>query len=179
MWSYVQLSALYILTLKLKRIMKIVTALLSFFSLLTIGTNAQTKKPTTHHCSSEADCCNQNKTKGTLQNPKTVFPMTTPAKIKQVTCKLTSPELRKRKEEVIAVLKCKVLEKEELKDGYRYTFEGSDTMMDALVEFIKTERQCCNFISFNLTVNDEESNLWLSLTGPEGAKDFIKTELDF
>ena len=158
--------------------MKLTTGLFSLYSFLTIGANAQISKPAVQKCSSEDACCSSDKTKQSTPNTKTAFAMTAAVKTKQVACKLTTPELRKRKEEVIAVLKSKVLEKVELKDGYRYTFEGSDAMMDSLVEFIKTERQCCNFFTFNLTVSDDESSLWLSLTGPDGAKEFIKAELD-
>ncbi|HEV7330168.1 MAG TPA: hypothetical protein VGN63_03935 [Flavisolibacter sp.] len=158
--------------------MKIVTGLLTLLSLFTAGANAQTKKNTAHQCTPGDACCSQDKPKATPVNTKTTLPMTAAVKTKQVACKLTTPELRKRKEEVIAVLKNKVLEKVELLDGYRYAFEGSDAMMDTLVEFIKTERQCCNFFTFNLTISDDESSLWLSLTGPADAKEFIVAELD-
>lgn len=98
-------------------------------------------------------------------------------KKKEVSCKLTSPELRKRKEEVIAVLKSKVLEKQELADGYKYKFEATDDMLDQLTSFLKSERACCDFFDFNLALSDKI--VWLSITGPDGAKDFIKTEMDF
>lgn len=97
-------------------------------------------------------------------------------KKKEVSCKLTSPELRKRKEEVIAVLKSKVLEKQELVDGYKYKFEATDDMLDQLTSFLKSERACCDFFDFNLALSDKI--VWLSITGPDGAKDFIKTEMD-
>ena len=47
---------------------------------------------------------------------------TTVKKKKVVACQLTSPELQKRKEEVLASLKAKVLEKIELGNGYQYKF---------------------------------------------------------
>ncbi|RYZ60699.1 MAG: hypothetical protein EOO14_06920 [Chitinophagaceae bacterium] len=158
--------------------MKIAAGLLTLLSLLTVGANAQTKKPATHQCTPGDACCSQDKTKVPPVNTKTTLPMTAAVKSKQVACKLTTPALRKRKEEVIAVLKNKVREKTELQDGYRFTFEGSDAMMDTLVDFIKTERQCCNFFTFNLTVSDDESSHLLSLTGPDGAKEFIVSELN-
>jgi hypothetical protein len=49
-------------------------------------------------------------------------------------------------------------------------------MIDELVEFIKTERACCDFFIFNLSISSK-SEAWLEITGPRGAKDFIKTEL--
>ena len=95
----------------------------------------------------------------------------------ELSCKLTSTELRKRKEEVIAVLKAKILEKHELTDGYKYRFEATDEMLDLLTDFLKSERACCNFFDFNLALKDKI--VWLYITGPEGVKDFIKTELEF
>ena len=70
---------------------------------------------------------------------------------KPLTCKLTTPELQKRKATVIADLKELVLEKKELENGYSYKFEGKDEILDKLNEFIKTERMCCDFFTFQLT----------------------------
>lgn len=38
---------------------------------------------------------------------------------RQISCKLTTPQLRERKATVIASLKARVIGREELKDGYR------------------------------------------------------------
>ncbi|MBX3254903.1 MAG: hypothetical protein KF862_12240 [Chitinophagaceae bacterium] len=95
---------------------------------------------------------------------------------KNIACKLTSPELQKRKAEVIASLKSKLLKREELTDGYAYLFTSTDSNIDEVTTFIKTERTCCDFFSFKISIEDE--NLWLSITGAEGTKDFIAGELD-
>ncbi|MEO6000079.1 MAG: hypothetical protein ABIN89_24790, partial [Chitinophagaceae bacterium] len=96
---------------------------------------------------------------------------------KPMTCKLTSTELRKRKEDVIARLKMQVLEKSELANGYAYRFDSTDEILDSLIAFIKSERMCCDFLNLKLLVNNE-STVWLEISGPEGAKEFIKTELE-
>lgn len=95
---------------------------------------------------------------------------------KPVTCKLTTSELQKRKATVIADLKALVLEKNELEDGYSYKFEGKDEILDKLNDFIKTERMCCDFFTFQITV--EENSALLKITGPNGAKEFLKEEID-
>jgi hypothetical protein len=95
---------------------------------------------------------------------------------KPVTCKLTTPELQKRKATVIAELKTLVRERKELDNGYAYKFESLDQNLDKLNEFIKTERMCCDFFTFQLTV--EESTAILTITGPNGAKEFLKDEVD-
>ena len=95
---------------------------------------------------------------------------------KQVTCKLTTPELEKRKATVIAELKALVLDRKELIDGYSYKFEGSDNNLDKLNEFVKTERMCCDFFTFQITI--EVNVATLNITGPNGAKEFLKEEVD-
>ena len=95
---------------------------------------------------------------------------------KTLTCKLTTPELQKRKATVIAGLKALVLDRKELVDGYSYRFEGRDENLDKIHEFIKTERMCCDFFIFQLTVDGNEA--LLSITGPAGAKEFLKEEVD-
>lgn len=101
------------------------------------------------------------------------------SKVNQLCCQLTSPELKQRKASVIATLKKLVEEKQEINNGFSYKFNGSDEVLDLLNDFIKSERQCCNFFSFKLSVSDNESPVWLEISGPEGAKEFITTEIEF
>ena len=92
-----------------------------------------------------------------------------------IACKLPSEQFRERKATVLANLKKNILDKKELDNGYALKFTGTDTMLDELIDFIKTERECCSFLTFSLTVSNNKSETWLELTGPEGTKDFIKT----
>jgi hypothetical protein len=95
----------------------------------------------------------------------------------EVSCKLTNPELQKRKETVIASLKKQILEKKELENGFAYRFEGNDNVIDELVEFVKSERSCCSFFTFGLSFSGDGSEAWLNLTGPDGAKQMIVEEI--
>ena len=92
-------------------------------------------------------------------------------------CKLTSAEFRERKATVVASLKKQVIEKKELKNGFAYRFAGTDSIVDEITNFIKTERQCCGFFSYSMTINGED-DMWLQITGPKGAKDVIINELE-
>jgi len=135
--------------------------LLSSFLLLVCG-------EVTAQCS--RNCCSKNNMTMEKTGKTTA--------VKTLSCKLTAPELRKRKAEVIAALKASVTRRETLPSGYSYVFPMSDTMLDRLTEFIKTERQCCDFFDFSVSVGSDDT-LVLQITGPEGAKEFIDTELDF
>jgi|SRR4030095_556176 hypothetical protein len=99
-------------------------------------------------------------------------------KTKELTCKLATPELRARKKTVIANLKKQILLTRELKNGFAYRFPGSDSIVDELATFVKTERACCDFFKFNISISGNQAEAWLQITGPQGAKDFIKTELE-
>ncbi len=93
-------------------------------------------------------------------------------------CKLTTKEFQLRKETVLENLRKQVMEKKELPNGFSYRFDNTDKMLYELTEFIKTERQCCDFFDFGLSIVSDENAIWLSLTGPKNAKNFIKAELN-
>lgn len=95
----------------------------------------------------------------------------------EISCKLTTTELQKRKETVLENLKKKILEKKELANGYAFKFDGTDATVDELIDFVKSERACCNFFVFTLSFSGDGKQAWLSLTGPEGAKEMISQEL--
>lgn len=119
------------------------------------------------HCSGSG-CANDKKAETTMSNESSKRPMS---------CKLTSPELRKRKEEVIGRLRTQVVERKEQHNGYSYRFRDSDGLLDELTAFIKSERQCCDFFNFRLSVMNDNS-VWLEITGEEGVKEFITAELE-
>jgi hypothetical protein len=96
-----------------------------------------------------------------------------------LTCKLTTPGLRKRKATVIAGLKKQLVQKKELINGYAYKFKGTDAVLDELASFIKTERACCDFFVYSISISGDKSEAWLSLTSPTGVKEFIQTDLEF
>ena len=96
---------------------------------------------------------------------------------KPLTCKLTTAEIRKRKEEVIDLMKRHVIEKKELENGYGYKFSGTDEILDSITSFIKSERQCCDFFDFKISVTSD-SLVWLEISGPIGVKEFIEAELE-
>lgn len=93
-----------------------------------------------------------------------------------ISCKLTAPELQKRKSTIITQLRALVVGREKLSDGYSYSFEGGDQNLDTLIDFIKTERECCDFFTFQLKVAG--NTLELTITGPDRAKHFLKEEID-
>lgn len=92
-------------------------------------------------------------------------------------CKLSSAEFRQRKEEVLDKLKEKIVTRKPIKNGFRFTLSGSDSTFVEVMDFIKAERECCSFLTFDLRIQDRDSQIALSITGPKGAKDFIADEM--
>lgn len=93
-------------------------------------------------------------------------------------CNLTDEEFRKHKETVVASLRKQVLEKKELDNGYAFKFKGDAKTLKEVNAFVDAERQCCGFFTFDLSISDDQSEAWLSMTGPAGVKDFIATEIE-
>lgn len=94
---------------------------------------------------------------------------------KPIACTLTSKEVQIRKATIIAELKNKIIERHDLPNSYSYKFNGDDESIDRHISFIKSERQCCSFFTFNLSISDDFAIL--ELTGPEVAKDFVESEI--
>ena len=79
---------------------------------------------------------------------------------------------------VIERLRKQIIQTNELANGYAFKFAGTDKMVDELIEFIKTERACCSFFTFTLSISGDQSEVWLELTGAERIKDFMKAGLE-
>lgn len=108
------------------------------------------------------------------KNQKTIAAMKEDKKA--FACKLSSPELQKRKATVIAQLKSIIVEKVELSNGFSYKFKNTDATIDLLANFIKTERECCDFFNFNMFVSRDQYIL-MDISGADGIKTFIHDEI--
>jgi hypothetical protein len=70
-----------------------------------------------------------------------------------------------------------VLKVDELEVGYAFVFPGSAEWAARLVELVNAERTCCPFFAFELVFQPDLGPVLLKTRGPEGAKEFIETEL--
>jgi len=93
-----------------------------------------------------------------------------------IACRLSGPELQKRKADLISRLSAEVKSRQETPDGFTYVFNGSDETLEKIIVFIKDERLCCPFFRFNLTI--EDTRVTLTIGGPEGAKAFLEQEIE-
>lgn len=91
-----------------------------------------------------------------------------------IACNLTDPEFQQRRAELLQMFRGAVLETKELEDGYAYRFPADGEWIAELAKVIAVERECCPFLRFNLRLEPANGPIWLELTGPEGARDFLR-----
>jgi hypothetical protein len=94
-----------------------------------------------------------------------------------IACTLSDKALAHRRENTIATLFQQAEARQELADGYTFRFPGTDQVADQLLDFIKFERRCCAFFTFELSFAPNEGPIWLSLRGGDGVKAYLQEEL--
>ena len=94
-----------------------------------------------------------------------------------IACCLTSAELREREATLLAQFSSAVLGTEELRDGYAFRVSGDGTWIAIIAKMIVAERECCPFLTFELFAQPNVGPVIVSVTGPAGAKKFLKTVL--
>ncbi len=92
-----------------------------------------------------------------------------------IACCLTSPELRERAATLLAQFSSAVIEIEELRDGYAFRVPGDGKWIAILAKMIVAERECCPFLTFEFVAQPGMGPVIVRVTGPAGAKDFLKT----
>jgi hypothetical protein len=94
-----------------------------------------------------------------------------------VACCLSDAELRKREATLLAQFKSALTATEELPDGYAFRIPGEKTWLALATDLIAAERECCPFLTFQLTAEPNMGALTIRITGPEGTKEFLKSIL--
>lgn len=91
-------------------------------------------------------------------------------------CSLTNVDMKERMK-TIEKFKSLIKEKKEIENGMLFQLEGNNSNLEEIVALMKLERQCCSFLTFELKVQKEVQPIELSISGPEGTKDFLAFEL--
>ena len=94
-----------------------------------------------------------------------------------VACSLLDAEFRKRKTTLIAQFRSALIATEELPDGYAFRILGDRKWIAIAAELMAAERECCPFLTFELTGQPNMGPVSFRVTGPAGTKDFLKTIL--
>jgi hypothetical protein len=89
-------------------------------------------------------------------------------------CTLSTDELSQRREEIIQALFKRGLDTRERNQGLEFTFPAEETLLSDLLEFIRFERNCCRFLSFEIVFEPEQGPLRLRILGAPEAKPLIR-----
>lgn len=95
-----------------------------------------------------------------------------------VACTLGPAALKARREDLLGGLVRRAGERFDLPNGYRVRFDAAEDILPTIARVIDVERQCCRFLTFELTVEPDNGPIWLQFTGPEGTREFLAGLLD-
>lgn len=95
-----------------------------------------------------------------------------------IACDLSAIDSAERERHTLTAqeLFAAVVEVKELADGYAFRLPVDHLMLRSAADWIANERLCCPFFNFSLDIEAESKALWLSLTGSEDVKMFIRAE---
>jgi hypothetical protein len=65
-----------------------------------------------------------------------------------------------------------------LPDDLRLRFAPSGETLSSIARAVEAERHCCRFLCFTLTVEPDEGQFTLDLTGRQGTREFVAALLD-
>lgn len=97
---------------------------------------------------------------------------------REIACTLGDAALKARREDLLGGLVRRAVERVEVPNGYRVRFEPADDLLTSIARIVDTERQCCRFLTFQLTMEPDGGPVWLEFTGPPGTKEFLAGILD-
>jgi amino-acid N-acetyltransferase len=84
---------------------------------------------------------------------------------------------RRRHAQLRLELMSQIRDVEELPDGWELEFPADADSIRKVSEWMSLERLCCPFLSFGLSFRGDSDGATLRLTGPEGAKELLRSEL--
>ena len=94
-----------------------------------------------------------------------------------IACSLPDKEKATRKEEIQTGISSGIQQRIELPDGFEFSFPGDDEWLEKLAQFVRFERECCRFLTFEVVSEPDKGPIRLRLRGPAQAKDFIRSML--
>lgn len=94
-----------------------------------------------------------------------------------IACELTAAEIAARRAALLPGLLEQAVERTPLPNGFRWRFTATSELLAAMAETINTERQCCRFLRFVVTLEPANGPIWLEITGPSGTIAFLETLL--
>jgi hypothetical protein len=95
-----------------------------------------------------------------------------------IACTLTPEALRTRREGLLMDLARCAERRDDLHNGLRLEFAPAAETIALIARVIEAERHCCRFLRFAMTVEPDGGPVFLELTGPAGARDFVSAMIE-
>ena len=89
-------------------------------------------------------------------------------------CALTPGQLNASRDHLLPGLATRAHSSDVLPDGYRLTFDAASDTLQAIANTIDRERQCCQFLRFQLTIEPVGGSIVLDVIGPDGTREFLR-----
>jgi len=90
-------------------------------------------------------------------------------------CQLTEAAFRARRNGLLAQVRRGVTAVAWQAEGLRLELRSTPHVLRDTLDLIAAERQCCPFLRFVLTTGPDTAATQLDITGPPGARAFLKT----
>ena len=95
-----------------------------------------------------------------------------------VVCTLHPGELNARAIQLLPGVAAAATNRLSIGDGYRFEFAVTSDILSSILSMIDAERQCCQFLRFQLTVEPGGGPVTLDVTGPPGAQEFLAAMIE-
>ena len=95
-----------------------------------------------------------------------------------IVCTLSPEALNARKQQLLARVAAVSKQTVKIESGYRFEFVAARDTLSLIAHMIDAERQCCQFLRFNLIVEPNSGPISLELTGPSGTQQFLDALLE-
>jgi hypothetical protein len=90
-----------------------------------------------------------------------------------IVCTLRPGELNARATQLLPAVVAAAKARHAIENGFRFEFQADSDVLSSIVRMIDAERQCCQFLRFQLTIEAAGGPVVLDVTGPPGSQEFL------
>jgi hypothetical protein len=95
-----------------------------------------------------------------------------------IVCTLRPGELNARANQLLPGVIAAAKARYAIENGFRFEFQADGDLLSSIARMIDAERQCCQFLRFQLTVESAGGPVVLEVTGPPGSQEFLATMIE-